>query len=172
MNRLTDYRFSSLIQAGLRLIPSVVADQLRHVHFFTGTDPIYAGLFTDEDTGDGRSYRDTWCHCSPHHLARLPKALRQTTIVMPSIQRGYPEEVLPALVVHELGHALDDVLGWRHTPAPLTRYAKTNRCEAFADAFTLWCWPRYQDFYPIIATPEITARTLQDLEHALAGRAN
>ncbi len=46
-----------------------------------------------------------------------------------------------AVVIHELGHVLDESLGFRQIVNPVTEYAKINRREAFAEAFTtLFFW--------------------------------
>ena len=45
------------------------------------------------------------------------------------------------VIIHELGHVLDEVLGLDHTAQPVTEYATTNRGEAFAEAFTAWIKP-------------------------------
>lgn len=45
----------------------------------------------------------------------------------------------PSALVHELGHALEDYLEIDHVAEPVSEYATTNRVEAFAEAFTVWC---------------------------------
>lgn len=42
------------------------------------------------------------------------------------------------MVVHELGHALDDVLGEKWAAKPVSNYGRVDRFEAFAEAFTAW----------------------------------
>ena len=127
--------YSGLIGAAFDVIPDKIGDRLRYVHFLTGVDPIYAGLFNYEDTGDGRSYRDTCCVAYPYHQL-LSKHLQHTTVVLPSL---WPVWV----VVHELGHVLDECLGFSHMAEPVSEYAKVNRMEAFAEAFTSWLFWGY-----------------------------
>jgi hypothetical protein len=123
MNRLVDAAYREAIGAGMAIIPAAIMARLRHVHFLTGIDPVWAGLHSYTDTDDGRAYSQT-AHCAyQHHTSD-----QTTTIVLP-----VPE--LPDVVVHELGHALDEVLGWHHAASPVTAYAATNREEAFAESF-------------------------------------
>lgn len=151
MERITSYGYTELIQAGFDLIPQAIADRLKHIHFFTGTDPLWAGLFDWEDSDDNRSFRDIWCSCEPSSLNKLSRYLQAPTIIMPILQmRGYPYRLLPPLVVHELGHQLDDILGNQFLVAPVTRYATRSRSEAFAEAFTYWLFPEYGRYYNII----------------------
>jgi len=46
-----------------------------------------------------------------------------------------PKALCAWQVVHELGHVLDEVLNFEWIAAPITKYAESNRCEAFAEAF-------------------------------------
>ncbi|GAH23462.1 unnamed protein product, partial [marine sediment metagenome] len=63
---------------------------------------------------------------------------KHTTVVLPQLLPiDYP--------IHELGHVLDGILGWRHVAIPVTKYAETNDLEAFAEAFTSWLIPGYAD---------------------------
>jgi len=142
--------YSELISAGLSRIPGPILTRLGHIDFFTGTSPIFAGLFDYKETDDGRSYKETWCVCYPHHLSKLPKALRKTTVVLPNLIPDYPLRLRPLIVVHEIGHILDELLGFRWILSPVTKYARTDREEAFAEAFTLWVAPEYAEFYKIL----------------------
>lgn len=135
MNRNTGYGYSGLVGYAFDIIPIGIADRLRYAHFLTGVDPIYVGLFNYEDTGDGRSYRNTACVAYPYHQ-RLSKGLRHTTVVLPVMDTL-------TVVVHELGHVLDEYLGFRHAAKPVTKHALTNREEAFAEAFTSWLFYNY-----------------------------
>ena len=139
MDRVTGFGYSELIGAGYNLLPNNVKSKLEGVHFFTGVSPIYAGLFEDSKTFDGRSYNDCWCYVD-----------RLNTIVMPNLHKHYPFYLRPLLIVHELGHALDMMLDYRCTFTPVTEYAESNREESFAESFTLWCCPHYREYYSII----------------------
>jgi hypothetical protein len=123
MERLVDYKYSSIISYAFGLLSPKVADRLKYVHFFTGTDPIYAGLHSYVDTGDKRSYRNTAHACYPWHT--IDKSL---TVVLPEVETPY-------VIIHELGHILDFFLGFRFNALPVNDYAKTDRGEAFAEAF-------------------------------------
>ena len=75
----------------------------------------------------------------------LPKHLIAPTIVLPFFNIE-----LPCLsdVIHELGHMLDDVtpfFRYHSEIKPVTEYAKTDFCEAFAEAFTSWLLWGYGD---------------------------
>jgi hypothetical protein len=47
--------------------------------------------------------------------------------------------------VHELGHVLDESLGFTVAAEPVTWYTRDNRAEAFAKAFASWLIPGYAD---------------------------
>lgn len=137
MNRIVS-GFRELIEASFDCIPPKIRERLYYVDFFTGNDPVFAGLTLEENTDDGRSCRDTAHVAYPQNQLRLPKQYRRTTIVL---QKPIPIY----FVVHELAHVLDEVLGWRHIAFSVTEYAKTNREEAFAEAFTSWLFYNYGD---------------------------
>jgi hypothetical protein len=63
------------------------------------------------------------------HQLGLSKTQRRTTIVLPS-----PQE--PWSIVHELGHVMDESLGFEVSVPEVSDYARTNRREAFAEAWT------------------------------------
>ena len=135
MYRITGFGYSGLINYAFSVIPQGIADRIRYTHFLTGVDPIYAGLFDNELTDDGRSYRKTACVAYPYHQ-RIDKCLRHSTVVLPNL-------VSLAVIVHELGHVLDESLGFTHIAEPVTEYAKVDRGEAFAEAFTSWLFWGY-----------------------------
>ena len=147
MERIVKGGYAELIGAGISLIPCRIYERISYAQFFTGTNPSYAGLFDNEKTEDGRSYYETWSVANPHHLLCEDK---RTTMVMPNLCPQCPIKLLPYLVVHELGHVLHEVLQWQPSPAPVTDYAKTDWCEAFAEAFTLWLFPGYKEYYKIL----------------------
>lgn len=133
------------IAVSLALIPAGIVERLAHVDFLTGTDPVFAGLHSFEAMSYGRSYRTT-AHVSHRHHS----ADRSTTIVLPTVET-------PEVIVHELGHALDEVLAFAHEAAPVTCYAGAGgRIEAFAEAFTSWLIPGY----PVIARLDPASRAL------------
>ena len=126
MNRIP-FGYANAIQAAMDSVPDAILD-LIHVDFLCGVDPVWAGLHSFKFTSDGRSYRDTGAYVPPH----LAEIQTRPTIVM-------PHPLWPAEIVHELGHALHETQGWRHTAKPCTQYAKRNRHEAYAEAFMAWC---------------------------------
>lgn len=165
MIRIVSSKYAELISASFDRLPPGMASRLRSTHFFTGISPIYAGLLEDWKTKDGRSYHKVWCAAYSHHLERLPKKYRQTTIIMPEFHKGYSAMVLPMLVIHELGHVLDEILGFCHIALPVTKYAEVDRREAFAESFTSWLNPGYSQFYKQIrAVDERTLSLFGELE--------
>jgi hypothetical protein len=132
MDRVKFGGFSAAIEAAYRLIPSTMHDLIRP-HFLCGTDPVFAGLHDYLDIVDGRSYRDT-AHVAWEFQQRLPRAHRRTTLVLPT------SPSMPVMV-HELGHVLDERLGFEPEAMSVTWYGQTNRYEAFAEAFTAWVLP-------------------------------
>ena len=137
MERIVNAEYAELIGYAIYILPSRIWDRIKYVHFFTGTDPIYAGLHDYIETNDnnfkseGETYRNI-CHVAyPHHQLILPSALRNTTVILPYL----PD---PAVVIHELGHVLDETLDFSHVALPITEYAKVNEAEAFAEALVGW----------------------------------
>jgi hypothetical protein len=101
---------------------------LQHVEFLTGVDPIYAGLHAYSDSSGPCNYRTTAHACYPCHCLNPRET---TTVVIPTLWSANPY-----VVCHELGHCLDEVLGFRHCAQPVSDYARTDRYEAFTEAFT------------------------------------
>lgn len=160
MDRLVDRRYAEVITAAVETIPPLIMDRLRHVHFFTGTNPTWAGLhpFVGDEDGDDRPY-DEVAHCVyPEHQMGLSKSLRRTTIVLPHHRyRGV------WTIYHELGHALDEVLGFRYAPKPVTDYAARNDYEAFAGAFEAWFSRGYADYDALMANDPATVALFERL---------
>lgn len=140
MQRLVSYAYSGAINHAFDLLPIRIAIILKYVHFFTGTDPIYAGLHRYTDTDDGRSYRDIAHACYPWHI--IDKSL---TIILPTL-----ESASPYIVIHELGHILDYITHFNHNALPINDYAQTNRREAFAESFAaqyFWLGKEAEDIF-------------------------
>jgi hypothetical protein len=158
MTRIRTQRDAEPIAHALTILPSGIRARLAHVQFVAGVDPIFTGLHNYATTTDGRSYGDTAHVAYPFHLTHLPRAQRITTVVLPA-----PEE--PWIVVHELGHALDDSIGFdRHEVQPVTDYAKTDRWEAFAEAFTAWLCPDiYATAQDLLAQDKATLSLFEEL---------
>ena len=125
--------YSDAISTAFSCLPRTLARRLEGTHFLTGTDPAWAGLHQFRTASYGRSYSDTAHVAYPLVQGGLPWGLRRTTIVLP-----VPE--IPWVIVHELGHILDEQLDFRFDFPPVSDYARTNRYEAFACAFTDWIW--------------------------------
>lgn len=136
MNRIRRQSDAEAIAAALDLIPSPIADRLRGVDFLTWTSPTFAGLHAYRDTDDARSYEIVGHVAYPFHQLGLCRAQRATTIVLPT-----EHTFRVPCIVHEFGHVLDEQLRFEASSAPVTRYAQTNRNEAFAEAFAAWVLP-------------------------------
>jgi hypothetical protein len=135
MDRVRTQRDSEPIGRAFDLLPAGIQRRLNGIHFAAGFSPVFAGLHCFTDTEDGRSY-DTTAHVVyPHHQITSVRANRAITVALPCTE-------YPTVIVHELGHALHGLLDFQsHDPDPVTDYAKTNRWEAFAEAFAAWVLP-------------------------------
>lgn len=142
MYRIISYKYTEAISHAFSLLPWSIFRLLEYTHFLTGIDPIYAGLHSYIDTNDNRSYRDTAHVAYPwNHL----NGKERTTIVLPTLKAAYP-----STVIHELGHCLDEIMGFRHEAKPVNDYAQTDRREAFAEAFTaqyFWLGKKAEDIF-------------------------
>lgn len=128
MERIPNYKFSERIGKALEIIPERMHKFL-HCDFLCGCDVKYVGFANyGMDIGDGRSFRDT-AHVAYPWCQRLSNDQKKTTIILPVLES-------PLIIIHELGHVLDEALGFEHIALPITEYAKINREEAFAEAFT------------------------------------
>lgn len=121
----------------MRLIPKPILKRVAYADFLIGVDPVFVGLHYFRDTSDGRSYAQTAHVAYPFHQPS-PKRCRTTTVVLPHWEE-------PCVIVHELGHVLDEHLGFEYAPKPVTPYADTCRVEAFAEAFSVWLIPDYAE---------------------------
>ncbi len=127
MERIPSSQFAEAIGHTLGMIePSIL--KLIKCDFLCGCNPIWVGFANyTPDIGDGRSYLNTAHVAYPCHQ-RLSRDSRKTTVVLPI-------PVHPIVIVHELGHVLDEALGFEHIAEPITKYARLDRGEAFAEAF-------------------------------------
>lgn len=139
MKRLMASGFTDAIESARARLSPRMLDRLVGVDFFCGVAPSYVGLRPPASYkfADGRviDYADLAHTIYPHHLTHLPVAERATTVALPT-WRGYPDP--PAVVLHELGHALHWELDFEPDAVPVTEYAHENRREAFAEAFEAW----------------------------------
>jgi hypothetical protein len=119
----------------LDLLPQRIRAMVEGVDILTGVDPVFAGLHYFTQASYGRAYKDIAHVAYPMHQLHLPKDRRATTLVLPA-------NTAIKVIVHELGHVLDERLNFKHDPtASVTWYAHTNSSEAFAEAFTAWILP-------------------------------
>lgn len=142
MERIINQHYAELINYAISAVPPKIIELIKPFHFFTGTDPYYAGLETGDDNipNDGRSYKTTMHYLPIECQLHLPRYARVPTIVIP-----LPDEA-PGDIVHELGHILDDRTMWytyQTDCLPVTEYAKTCFEEAFAEAFGAWLFHDY-----------------------------
>lgn len=135
MDRVRPGGFAALIEAATSAMPAGIRDLVRP-HFLCGVDPVFAGLHEYGDASYGRSYREIAHVAYPVHQYGRPRADRRTTVVLPRL-------VKVEACIHELGHVLDERLGFQHCAQPVTWYAEDNRAEAFAEAFASWVLPGY-----------------------------
>ena len=142
MERITKAIYAEAIGKAFDLLPPAIEARLRYVHFLTGTNPIYAGLHNYKEIGDGRSYYNTAHVSFPCHAI---DKWERTTIVLPLLG-----DANLRTIIHELGHCLDEVLGFRHIALPVNDYAETNIMEAFAEAFVaqyFWLGTKAEDIF-------------------------
>jgi hypothetical protein len=138
VERIRGHDVGEQLLMALDWLPKSIATRLGFVHFFIG-DPVFAGLHELEVADDGGSYRNVAQFVSESCQIHRPRSARRATIVLPNGPRK------TATVVHELGHALDEVLGEDWSAQPVSYYARADRFEAFAEAFTAWVGlPSYQ----------------------------
>jgi len=138
VERIQGPNAGELLTMALDWLPESIATRLGFVHFFVG-DPVFAGLHELEVADDGGSYRTVAQYVSESCQRHRPRSTRRPTIVLPN----GPGQV--TTVVHELGHALDDVVGYEWTAKAVSDYARADDYEAFAEAFTAWVGlPAYQ----------------------------
>ena len=138
MERIQGHDAGEQLSMALDWLPEPIATRLGFVHFFIG-DPVFAGLHQVELAHDGGSFRTCAQYVSECLQRHRPRSARRATIVLPFGPGNR------ATVVHELGHALDEVLGYEWLAKPVSDYGRVDECEAFAEAFTAWVGlPSYQ----------------------------
>lgn len=138
MTRIHGSEYREAIGRAIEICGPVMA-RLGHVQFVCGVDPYFIGLHRASESDV--SYREVAHCCWPYHIEG-PADRRVTTVVIPwnRWHRSHPWWLAES-IVHELGHALHWTLDLdRFDVAPVTAYARTNRYEAFAEAFTSWRW--------------------------------
>lgn len=140
--RITTQEHAEAIARGIELLPGRLPERLQHVAFFTA-DPVHAGLHSqighDILAGrKGRTLRNTSHHCDGWAVER-PRSEQRSTVVIPHTYELRGDNLV--VVVHELGHALDELTGWEQTPKVTTEYSEKDGWEAFAEAFTAWVLP-------------------------------
>lgn len=126
MKRVTDYRKAEPVAAALRLLTGTLHDLASRCDVFTA-DPLLAGLHRYETASYSRSFRNT-AHVAYPWNQELPSGDQVVTVVLPEVVDLHS-------AVHELGHVVDYWTGFSHKAEPVSWYAKTDRYEAFAEAF-------------------------------------
>lgn len=136
---MTRYRRRCEVEAVasvMESLPAPIRSRLNGVGVITEYSPLFLGLH-DYETGASGFDCATWTHCAfTVHQKGLPRADREPTIVLLG---GHCHN--PLIVLHELGHALDEKLGFpsdRLPMVPLDDYAATTQYEAFATGFCAW----------------------------------
>lgn len=168
MDRVRTFAERGAISAVVARLPAAIQRRLDGVHFVSNLSPRFLGLHRYEETTDERFY-DTTSHVAWEvHQSGLRRAERRTTVVL---QDGNAFD--PLIVLHELGHALDERLGFvsvrpdTWTPRlrirPLDSYAASAPWEAFATGFQSWAThePTRSGFFH-------DAETLRRVDPALA----
>jgi hypothetical protein len=120
-------------------MPAGIRERVEHVDLFQGEDPNFAGLHHYRDTARGYAYRDVAHYVWLYHQQNLTKSQRRPTVVIP----WHPYDA-PDLYLHELGHALHDLIGHKHVAEPVSQYATTDHYEAFAEALRCWLAPSWE----------------------------
>lgn len=142
MDRVRSYAEREAIGVVVRKLPPAIRRRLDGVQVVSEIPPGYLGLHDFRSTNDGHSY-DRTSHVAWEMHQPLAASDRRTTIVLLD-----GDAFDPLVVLHELGHALDERLGFasfnpstggaRLPMRPLNSYAAQNPSEAFATAFQSW----------------------------------
>lgn len=135
MGKVLTYEWNEAINAAMQFIPAPYREMCV-AYWVIGVSPIRAGVHAYRDTDDGRSFENTAHVAYPHHLSRKrPDSL--PVVIVPERPISTLRDV--ATVVHELGHVAHWALGFGPELGPVSDYAKTNRWEAFAEAWSVMC---------------------------------
>jgi len=134
---VSGYTYS--IAKALGVLPSGMRARVQGVHFWTGTDPRWAGVVPRWESKHRYLSGPTAIACAyPNHT--LDK--RVSVVMLVPESRG----LRVVDVVHELGHVLAWNVGVRdHDATPVTTYAMNSRHEAFAEALVTWLFKGYGD---------------------------
>ncbi len=137
MNRIMRQADAEALAAALDLMPMNIRQRLEGTHVLTRTDPAFVGLhFYDSIDGTDTPFSQCAHVAWQPTLAHLPRCQRDTTIVLPV---DYCFGLWT--ITHEFGHVLHEQIGYEHVASPISVYARTNKWEAFAEAFASWCLP-------------------------------
>ncbi len=145
MSRVHDRPPAFAVGQALSIIPDRILP-LVGCEFIIGVDPNFAGIHEFETyhyDGEVMTYRDS-AHCTyAHNQIHRPVSFRTTKVILPE-NPAYQWDTTAGVgtVVHELGHVLHEFVGFEWDADPVTEYAKTDRYEAFAEAFEFWVWSR------------------------------
>lgn len=134
VHRFRSREDSENVRRILQGLPARIRAILRPIRYVTRYDPAFLGIHGHITGRDGRAYAST-SHCVwPPGLMHRPATDRPVTVFLQG------EDVHdPAIVRHELGHALDWMLDLYRAPVvPLSGYAERGPDEAFATAFQAW----------------------------------
>lgn len=133
------YRESiELVADTIKGLPVAFRQLLEGVDFLCDYDPIFVGFDRGGKSPDGRdSRKQSYVLYSNSCIRVEPKSRRKTTIVLN--RNRFTRGQMGLIILHELGHAIHERLGF---PAPfvaLDWYAKTTPYEAFATSFQSFC---------------------------------
>ena len=118
------------------MLPPGVAELLIDTPILCGVTSEELGWNDSHMRPDGSSWSEySFTHYDFGQINR-PAAERRTSIIL-------PKPVRAEKIVHELGHVLDQILGWPPAPSPVSAYARSCRAEAFAEGFAAAHCDRY-----------------------------
>lgn len=132
-------RYRPLVEAARDLIPPGVAG-LVEPRYLIGVSPHFVGLHHSrmEDAFPDLAARGNSYEACAHACYSFHTPDGRPTIVMPQ-PHLYHDPV--ATLLHEHGHLFDEATGFHIAAPETTRYSRTNRQEAFAEAFEIVLLP-------------------------------